>query len=366
MRRVPRSWSFCAIAVLCWTTVSAGQQGAAPSVPPEPKLSNRPAPPPDAAELARRIRLNVVVTDASGKPVSGLEQKDFKLLDNGQPDKIAAFVAFDGQPHQPVEPQQVILLIDSVNVGVQYVTYARQEISNFLKRNGGHSPVPVSIVWLTDDGIGPQLGPTADGNALAAQLDASQTHLRQIGRAAGFWGAVERVGFSLQKLEDLLQQAAKIPGRKLLIWIGPGWPLFDSPAVQISSKEQQKIFGDIVRLTEELRVAQVTLYSVSEGMPDTRTFLYQDFLKGVRSVRKADLPNLSAKVLAVQSGGRVLGPDNDLTGQIERCVTDAGPFYALVFDRPKADHEDEYHELKVQIDKPGLAARTNTGYYDQP
>lgn len=360
------SWIFGMAILLGCATAVAGQQSAPPKTPAEPQLSTRPAPAPGAAQAARRLRFDVVVTDAAGKPVSGLEEKDFRVLDNGQPDTIAAFGAFGGQASKPEPPVQLIVLLDSVNVGIQYVTFARQEVARFLKQGGGHLSVPVSVVWLTDDGFALQLGPTTDGTALAAQLDASQSHLRSIGRAAGFWGAVERVGFSLQKLDVLLQSVAKVPGRKLLVWVGPGWPMFDTPDVEISYRTQQQLFANIVQISEEMRVSQVTMYSVSLGMTDAHTFLYQDFLKGVRSVKQADLPYLSEKVLSIESGGRVLGPNNDLAGQIERCAQDAGPFYALVFEKPKADHPDEYHELKVQIDKPGLTAHTDTGYYDQP
>ena len=44
----------------------------------------------------RRITLDVVVTDHSGKPVPGLQQQDFTLLDNKQPQPIVDFRAADG------------------------------------------------------------------------------------------------------------------------------------------------------------------------------------------------------------------------------------------------------------------------------
>ena len=86
----------------------------------------------------------------------------------------------------------------------------------------------------------------------------------------------------------------------------------------------------------------------------------------MRTPHQADSGNLALKVLAMQSGGLVLGPDNDLAGQIDRCVAEANAFYTLSFDPPKADRANEYHDLKVTVDQPGLTARTNTGYYDQP
>jgi hypothetical protein len=72
------------------------------------------------------------------------------------------------------------------------------------------------------------------------------------------------------------------------------------------------------------------------------------------------------KVFAVHSGGQILGPDNDLVGQIEKCVQDAATFYRISFDTNPPRHLDEYHDLKIQISRPGLTAHTNTGYYNEP
>src|ERR1035438_1119030 len=94
--------------------------------------------------------------------------------------------------------------------------------------------------------------------------------------------------------------------------------------------------------------------------------LYKGYLKGVPSARQADTGNLALKVLALQSGGRVLGPDNDLAGQINRCVAEANAFYTISFNPAAATHQDEYHDLKVEVEKPGLTVRTTSGYYNQP
>jgi len=76
--------------------------------------------------------------------------------------------------------------------------------------------------------------------------------------------------------------------------------------------------------------------------------------------------DLNLKVIATQTGGLVIPPDNDLASQIAKCAQDASAFYTLSFDPPPADKANEYHDLKVEIDQPGLTARTSTGYYNQP
>jgi hypothetical protein len=43
-----------------------------------------------------------------------------------------------------------------------------------------------------------------------------------------------------------------------------------------------------------------------------------------------------------------------------------GEYYTLVFAPPPQSQPNEYHDLKVQVDKPGTTARTTSGYYNQP
>jgi VWFA-related protein len=171
---------------------------------------------------------------------------------------------------------------------------------------------------------------------------------------------------SVRMLTSFAQGEVNMAGRKLLIWAGPGWPMLDWQGLEISSKTQQQLFDSIVELSTRLREAHVSLYSISAGQMGYGTFLYEDFLKGVKSAQKANPSNLSLKVLAIQSGGRVLGPSNDLAAEIDSCVQDASAFYTLSFDPPRADKPNEYHDLKVQVDKQGLKAQTTTGYYNQP
>lgn len=62
--------------------------------------------------------------------------------------------------------------------------------------------------------------------------------------------------------------------------------------------------------------------------------------------KKANPGNLALKVLATQSGGYILGPNNDLASQIDQCVAGSGPYYAISFDPPRAEHANEYHDLR--------------------
>jgi len=65
--------------------------------PPDPLLSPRPASKPQGLLITQaKIKLDVMVNDAEGKPVLGLEPWEFKILDNGQPRKVVSFRRFTG------------------------------------------------------------------------------------------------------------------------------------------------------------------------------------------------------------------------------------------------------------------------------
>ena len=128
------------------------------------------------SEDGTRIRLNVVVNDKSGKPVSGLQQQDFQLLDNKSPQQILSFEAVTGT-HKNSDPLEVILIIDAVNVPYERVAYARDQIKRFLRQDNGSLAWPLMIGFLSDSGLDVQGAPSRDGNALAAYLDQNQSGL---------------------------------------------------------------------------------------------------------------------------------------------------------------------------------------------
>jgi VWFA-related protein len=336
------------------------------SAPPEEVSPGMPPSPSPAAD--HRIWLDVVVTDKSGNPISGLQQQDFTILDSKQPDSILSFRATD-ENSKSAEPLQVIFLVDAVNTGVQSVGFERDQLDKFLRQNGGQLPLPGSMFVFTDKGTQLQT-PTRDGNALADFLKSDQSGLRTITRSQGFYGAVDRLTMSIRTIEQLTVYESKQPGRKLVIWISPGWPLLSGPRVQLSEKNEEWLFNTIVGLSRAMREARVTLYSVDPlGLADavsSRTFYYEEFLKGVPSANKVQSGNVALQVLATQTGGRVLNSSNDITRLLAECLADAKAYYTLSFEAPPADHPNEYHSLEVKVDKPGLIARTRTGYYAQP
>ncbi len=340
-----------AVLVLSWlpTVVTSAQQDASP--PPQPGST---------------ISLDVVATPKSGgPPFAGLEQKDFTLLDNKTPRPITSFRAVSGSQ----EPVEVILLIDAVNTDYQTIAYERSQIDAFLRANGGKLAHPVKLAIFGDTGTQIQGSFSIDGNAIATSLDQQTVALRTLRRSAGFYGAEERFDLSMKALSQLAAVEASHPGRKLVLWVSPGWPILSGPAVQIDGKQQQQLFGAIVEASTELREARITLYNVDPlGATESplRVSYYQQFLKGVAKPSQVSVGNLALQVLAAQSGGLVLNSSNDITALLRQAFADADNWYEISFEAAGAERPNEYHQIQIQVDKPGLAARTRQGYYAQP
>jgi VWFA-related protein len=399
---VPKDAVSLATGVYDWSTGQAGTQqiamadvstlGASPAVtPPSPVTAPPPpesmAPPTTApaashgaklvhrtpevgkqtAQAKRRMHLDVVVTDASGHPVGGLQQSNFTVLDTNATRPIDSFHAVDGLTAEP--PVEIVLVLDTMNTSFQQMAMVRQGVEKFLRQNGGHLALPVSAVFLTDTGVKANQA-TRDGNALAADIEKLPAPVHVINSAQGLDGLMLRFGRSVDALSQITRYEATRPGRKLMIWIGGGWPMLSSARYHMDPRNQSSFFHSIVDLSTSLREARVTLYGVIpldlDKGNEAYAFMYQNFMKGVESAKQADAGNLSLQVLAEQSGGHAIGPTGDIYAGIARCVADATAYYELSFDSAAADRVDVYHALQITLDKPGLTARTNTGYYAQP
>jgi VWFA-related protein len=353
----------------CLSVPAVAQQStasAASQVQPGAVLSTSP----HSSERDRQIKLDVIVTDRSGKVVPGLQQADFTLLDNKQPQPILSFQPESKSASTPNAIAEVILIIDEVNVGFERIAYERDEIKRFLKRNDGKLAQPVSMVFFSDTKTEIQNNPSLNGNNLLAAFDQNVNTLHTIRRSSGVYGAEDRLHLSLSMLHALAAREAAKPGRKLVIWISPGWPMLSGPRITLTNKDSQMIFSSIVAASTELRQARITLYSVDPlGTVDLgggRTTYYQEFLKGITKPGQAQIGNLALQVIATQSGGLSLFGSNDIVDGVDHCITDANAFYVMTMEAAPADRPDDYHSLEVKVRTPGLTARTRTGYYAQP
>ncbi|HUN82766.1 MAG TPA: hypothetical protein VMU48_00235, partial [Terracidiphilus sp.] len=176
---------------------------------------------------------------------------------------------------------------------------------------------------------------------------------------------------ALRTIYTIAIERRELPGRKALLWFGPGWPSDTG-----HFRQNQDAFDSLVELSTRVREARLDLCqiplpltvgagNVAEAVP---ALDYQNYVAGVRSLEELGKyprlinPRFALPVLAIQSGGLIA--DQTIESSIKSCIRESSIFYTLSFDPPKTSTPDEYHVLSVKV--RGLTARTSTGYYDEP
>jgi VWFA-related protein len=377
-------------------TAPRDQQGApTPSVSLTPRSHEERA---SRYQAQHRILLNVQVTDSAGKPVTGLKQEDFAVLDNDQARKLTASREVDGTA--PDGAAHVILVIDAVNNSLKAIAYQRREIEKFFAQDPSALKLPTTIGVLTSAGLttGEQ---SKDRAVLTEELRSLTRNLRafecpedktnadlnapqplDIG-AGSMEASIANAGVprthrancmnlrfrtSVTALNRLATKQTDVPGRAIVIWVGAGWPLLRDPDFQNDSAAVKRNFFDyLVELSTALREGQVTLDAVSspELVRSGEKLSEHDvtYVNGMPNESETSAASLALPMLAHQSGGLILEGSKDLATELAACVADAQAYYALAFDSASARAPGELHLMNVKVNKPGLTVRTDTSYY---
>jgi VWFA-related protein len=362
-------------------TVSAFAQGAPlpirsqasgfqlPGVDGRPLDDYKPAPMYDPSQ--GMIRLDVEVRDKSGRPVTGLGPQDFTLQDNSRPSTMVTFQPFDDLHPGPDPPVEVILVIDELNMPAGFQLEATEEqAQTFLRRNRGHLRQPVSIYRITSASPWTGSYSPADGNVLAEEIAHSIPGeiLRKpnisihgnpfaTGRPINF-----NANVCLEILGSIAIEERRRPGRKLLFWLGPGWPI-DRPL-------DSKLIERSVELRIRMLEARITMWQVfqmplryrdSRPLPVAIEQIPDDLKSAIGESRSLTLP-----ALAMESGGDVLWAKEDLFSLIAKRVEEGSSFYSLTFDPAHTTLVDDYHNVSIKVAKSDMTVRTRAGYFDEP
>jgi VWFA-related protein len=341
-----------------------------------------------AYEESRRITINVQVTDDAGKPVTDVEAKDFTILDNHQPRKLALFHVIDGEAMN--DATALVILLDAVNSTPQALEAEKSGIFKYLASSHGPLPYPTSFV-LWSNGHLKSTGATTDRNAVGRafvsftkglhsnacvpeEQTANQGKEPERAVAAGKntddGNASEahclQVHFedSIAALKGIAQHQVHVGGRTILVWVGPGWPLpSESESQGLTPKEQKGYSATLVAMLGDLRAAQVTVDAL--GARDAKSPVMTASLKASGEAA-ASVGNLALPLLAQQTGGRVIAASEDIVKDLASLCADAKWYYALTFNPPPAQNGVELHSLEVKVDRPATHVRTMTTYYSEP
>jgi hypothetical protein len=134
--------------------------------PANPRQAPQQAPPATISVSVKEVVLAVTVTDDKGKFVSDLEQKDFRILDEGKPQKIVSF------SHDPRQPTVIGFLVDtSSQNAIHWVTFKeiiKQMIWSLLQDDKNYTGYVISYGNTAAELVA---NTTWDADKLTSELD---------------------------------------------------------------------------------------------------------------------------------------------------------------------------------------------------
>jgi VWFA-related protein len=389
----------------------------------------------------RLVLVDVVVTNGKGDAVTGLHKDDFQVLEDGKPQAISTFEEHHGPPPTqiklPTLPPHVytnfpatqtadsvnVLLLDALNTPSRDQTFVHSQMIKYLKTIPAGTRVAIftlasrlrMLQGVTSDSsellavlnsaqAGPQQSALLASNAEAdanqrlidfmiensaspnpqtlaqAAIDPINAMKQFLSDTAAFQ-AEQRIGITLQALQQLARYLSSVPGRKNVIWVSGSFPLSIFPDADVPDPfNTATTFHDDIRKTADLLTAgQVALYPIgAEGLASDTAFeangkeigekrpslAMQDQVKQLQAGEVSrDLNHSSMDELAKDTGGQAFYNTNGLNDALTRVVNNGTRYYSLAYTPANPKMDGKYRRIQVKFLKGKETLAYRHGYY---
>jgi VWFA-related protein len=409
------------LALLVWRPAGQAQQQPATQKPPQPleQTAGSPQQPTFRAGV-NFVRVDIIVTDKNGEPVSDLQPADFEVVEDGKPQKIETFklVHVTGEP-APGDPQPretlstyeqeteaarddvrlYVIFLDDYHVRRGAGMSVRDPLINFINTQLAPNDLAAVVYPLTPMS---DLRFTRSRDALVSAIqnfDGRKYDYQPRNdfeeRYANYPAStVERIRneVTFSALKALVTHLGSVrEGRKAVILVSEGFtnmlppqlrdpvasmPGFGNPARGQPSAgendptEDSATFFASVDLQEEMRNVydaanrnNTAIYTVD---PRGLAVFEFDINEGVGT--QADSAMLQAmtdtlRVLASETDGRAVVSQNDLAGGLRQIVRDSSEYYLIGYSSTENRTDGKFHDIAVRVKRPGVQVRSRKGYW---
>jgi VWFA-related protein len=366
----------------------------------------------------RRVVVDVVVRDSNNKPVHGLKASDFLVAEDGHPQSVLSFDAFDldktsismppNAPHQPpnhfvnIPPiaergPLYIILYDLANIEIPDQLDARRQVMKFIKSMPDGERM---AIFVRSDGLYLVQGFTDDKAVLYAALDPQnpKPHVPKVfmmGKNLGYGDPASMINV----LTQVNQFLEGIPGHKNLIWLAGTFPLALVPRKEDPREYEDLIISEINLLTR----AQVAVYPINVGGVPVNP---PGQLTGARvhggAVNQVDQPGAGGggtsslspgvgqspdptglvasmaaqgsgdstltdydvqRALADATGGHAFYSTNDVTAALDDATDIGGNYYSLSYSPTNQNDDGGRRTIAVRVVHPGYKLSYRRFYF---
>jgi len=398
---------------LVWAPVSASGQQAQQQAPAAPQ--NLPQNPTFVLRAQSNVvRIDVEVTDASGKTVKGLRADQFEITDDGKAQKISSFLYSDIEKVEtateenskpiviPVDNEapgaaeaitdtvrdrrMLVLFFDMTSMETDDILRAHAAARKFLKQQMTPADLVSVVVFSTrlvvlanftndravlDKAIGVIVPGAASqlSNPLYAAAQNGEYDVQQYTGAAYTPDETEFNVFNtdqkLEAVEGLVNVLATIPGRKALVEFSGG--------ITQTGEENR---AELRAATDAANRANVSIYSIDArglfatppgGDVTANAATGTSMFSGAAVYHQTDQREDSRDTLATLStdtGGKAFFDLGDLSDALPAIQKDYSGYYLLGYNLPADVKRDgRWHAIRVKVNAPGVHIRYRNGYY---
>lgn len=339
-------------------------------------------------QTVQAVVLDIVVTDRDNHTVPGLSAKDFSVTEDKVPQKINLFQA----PSEHAMPPAVatsgktgdalvrasgsapltLLLLDEISTSPEDLYYARHQTADFLSKQPATLQTPTTLLALTGKRLRVLADYTTSRDQLLAAVKADKEppawyvlRDRQVRyETTGLVTSFNRLRTYLSTLTELAHATEAHPGRKNVIWIGPGLPALNS--LQANDRTARDTIREaILRCSTSLLHARLTVSTVDpKGLVVGTTELIVPSAAGTIITNGGDaaLDELSFEQLALQTGGQVRRMRNDVDAEIRDTAASGAEYYTLSYYPTDKEYNGKYRQIRVTLADGNLRAHTRAGY----
>src|SRR5579863_3597987 len=366
-----------------------------PIIQSNPAQSNPASQRPDPSELiirqnVRRVVLDVVVSDATGKPVSGLTAGDFAIAEDGKPQHVRSFDVHDfdfipdslpkhpaslptntfvNVPTGPERGPLYVLFLDILDMSVDNQLVARQQVMKFIRSK----PLGTRFaIFVLSDGLYLVQGFTEDRNLLADAVNPKnpRSHMPRIFLYTDNFQAYYSPTRALTGIAKFL---ANFPGHKNVIWLSASFQSAVMPSSD-PSVEGLSASEEIKETSDTLARGQIAVYPV-----DVRGSVVAHVgaqpgstgMGGTGMVTTSDSTALNASYLtergiADATGGRAFYGTNDIASALTEATEVGGHYYTLTYSSSNQNYNGHLRHIEVELAKRGYHLAYRRSYYGNP
>jgi VWFA-related protein len=367
-----------------------------------------------------RVGVSALVVDAEGRPVRGLTDEDFEVFEDGRPQAIASFTAFEYQPDSlPVdlgpptvgaraiaapahnafaaESRLFAVLIDDLHIDAR-----RTERTRTIARRLIEQLSPSDLLFIGITSTGENTGAFTRDRRRAHELidrvagqrlpdpmiellrspgsentQAGTGGERTPGLAASAQERIVHLERAYEAIGRLAGAVAHMPGRrKTLLYVSEG----SSVGATVTSMGELNVGGSANRALQQAMaaatVADVAIYPMNPAGLDTPG---ERLIEG--RIREQDPDGLyrahednsnvlsqflqarnQLRDMATLTGGVSLVDSNDFEAGIARVISDASDYYVLSYEPDREVKDSRFRALEVKVKRPGLSVLARRGY----